>query len=190
MGKVIVISAPSGTGKGTVIARLRSDYPELRLELAISATSRPPRGTERHGVEYYFLSPEAFRAEIEAGNLLEWEEVYAGRYYGTLRSEVDRRLSSGANVLLELDYVGGLNVKRIYGDEALALFILPPSLEELRRRLEGRATDSPEMIAERLGKAELEMSHAPEFDKQVVNDDLERCVLEVKGLITEFLKLS
>lgn len=187
MGKVIVISAPSGTGKGTIITRLMSEYPELRLELSISATSRAPRGTEQHGREYYFLSPEAFRSEIEAGNLLEWEEVYAGRYYGTLRSEVDRRLSSGANVLLELDYVGGLNVKRIYADEALTLFVLPPSLEELRRRLEGRATDSPEVIEERLNKAEKEMSHAPLFDRQIVNDDLDRCVLEARSIIASFL---
>lgn len=187
MGKVIVISAPSGTGKGTLIARLRNDHPELNLELAISATSRSPRGTEQHGVEYYFLSPEDFRSEIEADNLLEWEEVYAGRYYGTLRSEVDRRLASGMNVLLELDYVGGLNVKRIYGREALTLFVLPPSIEELRRRLEGRATDSQEVIEERLAKAEQEMSHAHSFDKQIVNDDLERCVSEARSIITDFL---
>lgn len=187
MGKAVVISAPSGTGKSTIIARLMQEYPELGLHFSVSATSRAPRGAEQHGVEYYFFSPEEFRQHIEAGDFLEWEEVYPDRYYGTLRSEVDRRLEQGEHVILDIDCVGGVNVKHHYAERALSIFVKPPSLAELRRRLEGRSTDSPELIEMRLGKAEEELSYAPQFDVEVVNDDLEHCTEEVYTLIRDFL---
>lgn len=163
-------------------------YPELGLQFSVSATSRAPRGEERHGREYYFFSPEEFRQHISAGDFLEWEEVYQDRYYGTLRSEVERIHRSGGNVIFDVDYVGGLNIKKQYGTEALSLFIKPPSVEVLRSRLEGRATDSPEVIAERLAKAEEELSYAEAFDCTVVNDDLERCLGEVYRIVHDFLK--
>lgn len=187
MGKVVIISAPSGTGKSTIIGRLMAEHPELNLHFSISATSRPPRGQEQHGREYYFFTPEEFRQHIEAGDFIEWEEVYEGKYYGTLRSEVDRRLEAGENVILDIDCIGGLNVKQLYGEQALSLFVMPPSLEELRRRLEGRSTDSLEFIEERLGKAEQEMSCAEAFDVRLINDDLESCLSEVHRTITTFL---
>ena len=134
MGKLIIISAPSGTGKSTLISRLLAEHPELHLGFSVSATSRPPRGQEQHGVEYYFFSPEEFKAGIERGDLLEHEEVYPGRYYGTLRSEVDRRIAAGDRVIFDVDCVGGLNIKKGYGHEALSIFIEPPSIEELRRQ--------------------------------------------------------
>lgn len=188
MSKVIIISAPSGTGKGTIIARLMAEHPELRLRFSISATSRPPRGQEQHGREYYFFSPEEFRAHIEAADFLEYEEVYKDRYYGTLKSEVERISLEQGHVIFEVDYVGALNIKRAYQEQALAIFIKPPSLSELRRRLEARATDSPEIIEERLNKAEQELSFADQFDLSVVNDDLEVCVQSVYEAIASFLK--
>lgn len=187
MAKLIIISAPSGTGKSTIIGRLMSEYPELNLRFSISATSRAPRGSEQNGVEYYFLSPEQFRQNIAAGHFLEWEEVYSDRYYGTLKSEVERIHSVGANVIFDVDCVGGLNIKRSYGADALCLFIQPPSLEVLRERLIGRATDSPEVIAERLAKAEVELGYANQFDIVIVNDDLERCVRQTYQTIKTFL---
>lgn len=187
MAKLVIISAPSGTGKSTIIGRLMSEYPELNLRFSISATSRAPRGSEQNGVEYYFLSPEQFRQHIASGDFLEWEEVYPERYYGTLRSEVERIHSAGANVIFDVDCVGGLNIKRSYGSDALCLFIQPPSLETLRERLVGRATDSPEIIAERLAKAEVELSYADQFDVVLVNDDLDRCVEETYQKIKAFL---
>lgn len=187
MAKVVVISAPSGTGKSTIIGRVMREHPELGLHFSVSATSRAPRGAEQHGVEYYFFSPEEFRQHIEAGDFLEWEEVYDGKYYGTLRSEVDRRLDGGDNVILDVDCVGGVNIKRHYGERALSLFIVPPSLEELRRRLEGRSTDSPELIEERLAKAERELTYASSFDCCITNDDLDRCVDEIVGRLSHFL---
>lgn len=187
MAKLVIISAPSGTGKSTIIGRLMSEHPELNLRFSISATSRAPRGSEEHGVEYYFLSPEQFRQHIAASDFLEWEEVYPERYYGTLRSEVERIHASGANVIFDVDCVGGLNIKRSYGSDALCLFIQPPSLETLRERLVGRATDSPEIIAERLAKAEIELGYAEQFDVVLVNDDLDRCVEETYQKIKDFL---
>ena len=187
MGKLVVISAPSGTGKSTLITRLREEHPELRLRFSISATSRAPRGTERDGVEYYFFSPEEFRSRIEAGEFLEYEEVYSGRYYGTLRSEVDRCLQEGDNLIFDVDYVGALNIKKAYGASALSIFIKPPSIEELRHRLQGRSTDSEEVIEERVAKAALELEHAEAFDEALVNDDLETCYGELYQLIHTFL---
>lgn len=187
MAKVVIISAPSGTGKSTIIKRLMSDHPALNLHFSISATSRPPRGNEQHGVEYYFFTPEEFRVHIDNGEFLEWEMVYADRYYGTLRSEVERIDKLGAYVIFDVDCVGGLNIKRVYGEDALSLFIQPPSLDILRKRLEGRGTDSPELIEERLDKAITELSYAPQFDIRIVNDDLEQCIEEVRQCIERFL---
>lgn len=186
-GSLIIISAPSGTGKSTLIGRLLAEHPELGLSFSVSATSRSPRGAERHGVEYYFFSPEEFRAGIERGDFLEYEEVYPGRYYGTLRSEVDSKLASGIRVIFDVDCVGGMNIKEAYGAQALSLFIQPPSLEELRHRLTGRQTDSAEVIEERLAKAEHELSFANRFDRILINDDLERCYQEFYETIHSFL---
>lgn len=166
-----------------------TDYPDLNLHFSISATSRPPRGAEQHGVEYYFFTPEEFREHIERGDFLEWEMVYTDRYYGTLKSEIERIDTLGGFVIFDVDYVGGLNIKRTYGSDALSLFIQPPSLEVLRQRLEGRGTDSAEVIAERLAKAETELSYATQFDVQIVNDDLEQCISKVANVIQTFLKV-
>lgn len=187
MGKLVVISAPSGTGKSTIIGKLMSEAQELRLRFSISATSRPPRGEEQHGREYYFFSPEEFRAKISAGDFLEWEEVYDGKYYGTLKSEIERILDQGDNVIFDVDCIGGLNIKRFYGSSAMSLFIKPPSLEALRVRLKGRSTDSDQMIEERLAKAATELAYASDFDCQVVNDNLQDCYDEVYALLHRFL---
>lgn len=184
-GKLIIFSAPSGSGKSTIINKLMSEY-GLRGRFSISATSRKPRGNERDGVEYYFLSEEDFRKRIGEGDFLEYEEVYPGCFYGTLRSEVDRTLAQGENVILDIDVQGGLNVKKIYGDRALTLFIQPPSIERLRERLERRGTDAPEVIERRLAKAETELSFAPKYDAIVVNDDLEEACQAAARAIEDF----
>lgn len=185
-GKLIIFSAPSGSGKSTIINKLMSEY-GLRGRFSISATSRKPRGNERDGVEYYFLSEEDFRKRIGEGDFLEYEEVYPGCFYGTLRSEVDRTLAQGENVILDIDVQGGLNVKKIYGDRALTLFIQPPSIERLRERLERRGTDAPEVIERRLAKAETELSFAPKYDAIVVNDDLEEACQSAARVVEDFL---
>lgn len=185
-GKLIIFSAPSGSGKSTIINKLMSEY-GLRGRFSISATSRKPRGSERDGVEYYFLSEEDFRKRIGEGDFLEYEEVYPGCFYGTLRSEVDRTLARGENVILDIDVQGGLNVKKIYGDRALTLFIQPPSIERLRERLEQRGTDAPEVIERRLAKAETELSFAPKYDAIVVNDDLEEACQAAARVVEDFL---
>jgi len=185
-GKLIIFSAPSGSGKSTIINKLMSEY-GLRGRFSISATSRKPRGSERDGVEYYFLSEEDFRKRIGEGDFLEYEEVYPGCFYGTLRSEVDRTLARGENVILDIDVQGGLNVKKIYGDRALTLFIQPPSIERLRERLERRGTDAPEVIERRLAKAETELSFAPKYDAIVVNDDLEEACQSAARVVEDFL---
>lgn len=184
-GKLIIFSAPSGSGKSTIINYLLTQH--LNLAFSISATSRAPRGSERDGVEYYFLTPDEFRRRIAAGDFLEYEEVYADKFYGTLKSEVERLTTAGKNVLFDVDVVGGLNIKRFYGERALSVFIQPPSLAELRRRLEHRATDAPEVIESRLAKAEYELSFAPKFDRIVVNDDLDRACQEVLSVVRNFL---
>lgn len=186
-GKCLIFSAPSGSGKSTIVQWLTHEHPELDLVFSISATSRPPRGTERHGVEYFFLSPEEFKAKIEANEFLEYEEVYAGRYYGTLKAQVDEQLQRGKNVVFDIDIKGGINVKRIYGDKALSLFIQPPSVEELRRRLIARGIDPTDQIEVRLEKAEYELSFAPQFDRIIVNDKLDRAKAETLTAIQEFL---
>ena len=185
-GKLIIFSAPSGSGKSTIINKLMSEY-GLRGRFSISATSRKPRGSEQDGVEYYFLTEEDFRRRIGEGDFLEYEEVYPGCFYGTLRSEVDRTLARGENVILDIDVQGGLNVKKIYGDRALTLFIQPPSIERLRERLERRGTDAPEVIERRLAKAETELSFAPKYDAVVVNDDLEEACRDAARVIEDFL---
>lgn len=186
-GKLLIFSAPSGSGKSTIVQWLMSEHPELRLYFSISATSRPPRGTEQHGVEYFFLTPEDFRQRIDNNEFLEYEEVYQDRFYGTLKAQVERQLEAGQNVVFDVDVKGGLNIKRFYGDLAMSIFIQPPSVEELRRRLEGRGTDSPEAIANRLAKAEYELTFAPQFDHIVVNDDLAVAEAETLELVGTFL---
>lgn len=187
-GKMLIVSAPSGSGKSTIVQWLMREHPELNLCFSISCTSRPPRGTEKHGVEYFFLTPEEFRAKIREEAFLEYEEVYHDRFYGTLKQQVENQRAAGQNVVFDVDVKGGLNIKKYYGDEALSLFIQPPSVDELRRRLEHRATDSPEAIAERLAKAEYEMTFAQHFDKIIVNDDLEKAKQETLRLVEAFLK--
>lgn len=186
-GKLVIFSAPSGSGKSTIVSYLMDHHPELKLAFSVSCTSRAPRGSERNGVEYFFVTPDEFRQKIEAGEFLEYEEVYPGCFYGTLKSQVDAQTSRGENVALDIDVAGGCNVKAIYGRQALSIFIQPPSIEELRRRLYHRGTDTPEVIERRVAKASTEMNYAQRFDHIVVNDDLARAEAEVLGLVTDFL---
>lgn len=185
-GKLIIFSAPSGTGKSTIINWLMQ-HEELHMAFSISCTSRQPRGTERNGVEYFFLSPEEFRQRIAADEFLEYEEVYQDRFYGTLKSQVETQLGRGENVVFDVDVKGGCNIKEYYGNRALSIFIQPPSIEELRRRLEGRGTDAPEVIDQRIARAEFELSFASKFDKIVVNDELQRAEEEALSIIKDFL---
>lgn len=185
-GKVIIISAPSGCGKSTIISQIIG-LPQLRLEFSVSATTRQPRPGERHGVNYYFLSPDEFRKAVADNLLVEYEEVYHDRFYGTLKSEVERIMAMGRNAILDIDVKGGVNVKRLYGDTALSIFIQPPSTDALRQRLLARATDTPEAIEQRVGKAAYEMTFAPQFDKIVVNDDLSAAVEQVRSIISDFI---
>ena len=186
-GKVIIISAPSGCGKSTIINAIIGEG-EIDLRFSVSATNRPPREGEKHGVNYFFMSDDEFRQAIADDAFVEYEEVYPGRFYGTLKSEVARIREAGHNVVLDIDVKGGVNVKKLYGEEARGIFIMPPSVEELRRRLEGRGTDSPQVIDERVGKAEYEISFAGGYDCQVVNDDLATAIAQTKALIEEFVK--
>ena len=185
-GKLIIISAPSGSGKSTIIGRIMQDK-SLRLAFSVSATTRPRRGEEVHGVDYYYLTTEEFQRMIAEDKLVEYQEVYEGRYYGTLKSEVERITRMGKNVVLDLDVLGGVNVKRMYGDRALSIFIQPPSVEVLRERLIKRGTDSMEDINARVDKAEFEISIGPQFDQTVINDDLDTAVNQVHDLIADFI---
>lgn len=184
---MLIVSAPSGSGKSTIVQWLMKEHPELRLYFSISCTSRAPRGSEQNGVEYFFLTPEEFRSKIQNDEFLEYEEVYQDRFYGTLKQQVEKQRNQGQNVVFDVDVKGGINIKKYYGDEALSLFIQPPSVEELRRRLEGRATDTAEAIAERLAKAEYEMTFAQQFDHIIVNDDLETAKQETLQIVKAFL---
>ena len=186
-GRLIIFSAPSGSGKSTIVQWLMKEHPELKLYFSISCTSRAPRGTEQNGVEYFFLTPEEFRTKIQNDEFLEYEEVYQDRFYGTLKAQVERQREAGQNVVFDVDVKGGINIKKYYGDDALSLFIQPPSVEELRRRLVGRATDTPEAIEQRLAKAEYEMTFAPQFDSIVINDNLEEAKEQTLELISSFL---
>ncbi len=183
--KLIIFSAPSGSGKSTIVGQLLEQFPQL--EFSVSATSRAPRGQERDGVEYHFLTQEEFAKRIEQQQFVEWEEVYAGTCYGTLHSEMERIWSKGNVIIFDVDVVGGLRLKRIFGAAALSIFVMPPSVEELRRRLIGRATDSAEVIEKRVAKAEQEIARADEFDSVVVNDVLSVAVDQTAAIITKFL---
>ena len=187
-GKMLIVSAPSGSGKSTIVQWLMKEHPELKLYFSISCTSRAPRGTEQNGVEYFFLTPEEFKTKIQNNEFLEYEEVYEDRFYGTLKAQVERQREAGQNVVFDVDVKGGINIKKYYGEEALSLFIQPPSVEELRRRLVGRATDTQEAIEQRLAKATYELTFAPQFDKVIVNDDLETAKQETLQVVKAFLE--
>ena len=186
-GKLIIFSAPSGTGKSTIISWLMKEHKELNLAFSISCTSRAPRGTEQNGVEYFFLTPEEFRQRIDNDEFLEYEEVYENRFYGTLKSQVERQLEAGQNVVFDVDVKGGVNIKNFYGDKALSIFIQPPSIGELRRRLENRGTDAPDVIDQRIARAEFELTFADKFDRVVINDILEYAEADALEIIQTFL---
>lgn len=187
LGRLLIFSAPSGSGKSTIINWLMTEHPELNLAFSISCTSRAPRGTEQHGVEYFFLTPDGFRRRIAQNEFLEYEEVYADRFYGTLKSQVDRQLEAGQNVVFDVDVKGGCNIKKFYGDRALSLFIQPPSIDELRNRLNKRATDAPEVIEDRIARATYELTFASKFDRTIINDNLERAEQDVYLAVKSFL---
>jgi guanylate kinase len=184
-GKLIIFSAPSGSGKTTIVKHLLSK--NFKLEFSVSATSRPPRKNEIHGKDYYFLSADQFRQKISNNEFLEWEEVYKDRYYGTLKSEVERITKAGKNVVFDVDVVGGCNIKKTYSDQALSIFVQPPSVAELEKRLKARSTDSDEVIATRIAKAEYEMTFASQFDVVIVNDVLEDACREAENVLSNFL---
>ena len=184
-GKLIIVSAPSGSGKSTIIGKIMEKYENLHF--SISATSRPPRGTEQNGVEYFFLSPEEFRQKIANDEFIEYEEVYPDKFYGTLKSQVEKQLLKGENIVFDVDVKGGISIKKKYKKRALSIYIMPPSIEELRNRLVKRGTDSPEMIEQRIAKAKQELTFADKFDKVVVNDILDVAVQETLQLVTDFL---
>lgn len=185
-GKIIVLSAPSGSGKSTIISELMKN-PALRLDFSISATSRKPRGEEKHGREYFFLTEEEFKRNVEEGNFVEWEEVYSGVCYGTLVSEVERITGKGNNLIMDVDVKGALSIKKRFGAEALLIFIMPPDKATLEQRLRMRGTDSEETIIKRLHKSEYELGFAPEFDCVIVNDQLEKAVREVTHVVENFI---
>lgn len=184
-GKLIIFSAPSGAGKTTIVRAIMEKFPNL--EFSVSCTSRPPRGEEKHGKDYFFLTPEEFREAVDSDEFVEWEEVYTDTHYGTLRSEVERIWAKGNAILFDVDVKGGLNLKSIFGEQALAIFVMPPSVETLRERLERRGTDSSEKINKRVEKAEYELMFAPQFDFRIMNDDLQAAIAEVESLVTGFL---
>ncbi|MBS3806477.1 MAG: guanylate kinase [Bacteroidales bacterium] len=185
-GKLVIFSAPSGSGKTTLVQRLLKK--DLNLEFSISACSRPKRKGEEHGRDYYFLSQEEFLRKIKEGEFVEWEEVYKDHFYGTLRSEVERIRNQGKNVIFDIDVQGGLNLKKNFGGEALAIFVMPPSLEELEKRLKRRSTDDPEKINLRILKAESELKYAELFDRIIYNTDLEKAVSEAENMVAEFIQ--
>ena len=185
-GKIIIISAPSGCGKSTIINAILAQG-DIDMQFSVSATNRLPREGEKHGVNYFFLTDEESKAAIEQDAFVEHEEVYPGRFYGTLKSEVERICSAGHNVVLDIDVKGGVNVKRMYGNRSISIFIMPPSVEELRRRLVSRATDAPEVIEERVGKAEYEIGFAPQYDCCIVNDDLTVAIADTRKAILDFI---
>jgi guanylate kinase len=183
--KAILFSAPSGSGKTTIIKRLLQYFD--CFEFSISATSRQPREGERDGVDYYFLSPDEFEKRVQRDEFLEWEEVYAGTRYGTLKSEIERIANKGKVVIFDVDVNGGINIKKYFGDEAMAIFVMPPSIEVLEQRLRSRGTESEESIQKRLGRSAKELGEAERFDVTIVNDDLDRAVAETKAVVEDFL---
>lgn len=183
--KVIIFSAPSGSGKSTIVKYLLSKYPFL--EFSVSATSRAPRGSEKDGVDYYFFTPERFRELVAQDAFVEYEEVYPGSFYGTLKSEVERIWKKGHTIVFDIDVKGGVNLKRIFGDKALSVFIKPPSIQELERRLIGRGTDSAEAIAKRVGKAAEELTYEDRFDRVLINDNLEVAFNEASDIVEDFI---
>lgn len=185
--KAILFSAPSGSGKTTIIRKILEQFD--CFEFSISATSRNPREGEQHGVDYYFLTPEDFKSRVGNGEFLEWEEVYQGTCYGTLKSEIDRIWDNGHVIIFDVDVNGGKNIKKYFGDDALALFVMPPSVEELERRLRGRGTESEESIQKRLGRSAAELKESVHFDKTIINDDLQRAVDETAQSIRNYLNL-
>jgi guanylate kinase len=187
-GKLLIFSAPSGSGKSTIINWLMEEHPELNMKFSISCTSRPPRGKEQNGVAYFFTTPEEFRKKIADDEFVEYEEVYTDRYYGTLKSQVEKQLENGENVVFDVDVHGAMNIKKAYGSQALSLFIQPPSIEELRKRLTGRATEAQEEIEKRIGRAEYELTFADKFDTIIINDDLNKAKEETLKIIQDFLK--
>lgn len=187
-GKLIIISAPSGAGKTTIVNHLLETG--LNLEFSVSATTRQPRGSEVNGKEYYFISPREFREKIAKDEFVEWEEVYKDHYYGTLKSEISRIWDKGFHVLFDVDVKGGLSLRRIFGRDAIAIFIMPPSVEELERRLLLRATDDESKIKIRIGKALEEMKLAGSFDHIVINDDIEKARMETAGIVSDFIRSS
>ncbi|MBN3034986.1 MAG: guanylate kinase [Bacteroidales bacterium] len=187
-GRLVVVSAPSGAGKTTLVRSLLQSG--LNLEFSVSATSRKPRPGEQEGVDYRFLSPEEFRSGIVVGEFLEWEEVYPGQYYGTLKSEVERITSKGHHVIFDVDVRGGLNIKKLFGRRALSIFVMPPSVVHLEERLRGRSTDTEESILKRIRKAEWEMQFAGRFDRMIINDDLQRATNEIIAAVREFLDMD
>ena len=187
-GKLLIFSAPSGSGKTTLVNHLLSEIPNMAF--SVSATTRAPRGEEQNGVDYYFMSLEEFKQRVENDEFLEWQEVYPGRCYGTLKAVVEQMQDKGCHVAFDVDVVGGTNIKQFYGDEALSLFIQPPSIRELRRRLEGRGTDAPEVIDQRIARAEFELTFAEKFDKVVVNDILDYAEADALAVIQEFLNIE
>jgi guanylate kinase len=184
-GKCIILSAPSGAGKTTLVKHLLAE--DLKLSFSISASTREPRGKEEHGVDYYFLSPEEFKRKVEEGHFVEWEEVYTDHCYGTLKSEVDRIWADEKHLIFDVDVVGGLNLKKYFGDKALAIFVMPPDMPSLESRLRARGTDSEEKILQRLAKAKQELITADQFDHIILNDDLDKAKKEVKKIVTTFL---
>lgn len=185
-GKLIIFSAPSGSGKTSIYKKLFEKG--LPLEFSVSACSRPMRQGEIHGIDYYFMSASEFKNRIENNEFIEWEEVYAGSYYGTLKSELDRIWANGNHVVFDLDVLGGVNIKNIFKEKALSIFVRPPSIEELEKRLLGRSTETPETLKKRLDRARMELTYAPQFDVCIVNDDLEKAVTEAEKLIRDFIK--
>lgn len=187
-GKLIIIAAPSGSGKSTLAKMLFEDFDELKF--SVSATTRSPREGERDGVHYHFLSKEEFQQKIDAEDFLEWEEFYNGTRYGTLRSEVDKKLKTGYFILLDIDVKGAVNVKQIYGDDCLSLFIQPPSLKVLKQRLESRGTENEYSLGLRLERASEELEYADRFDQIIINDDLDAAYAQLKHTVTEFMNLK
>ena len=187
-GKLIIFSAPSGSGKTTIVRHLLKVFAS-QIEFSISATSRPKRGKEENGKDYYYLTPDEFKSKVKAGEFLEWEEVYAGTCYGTLRSEVERIWNSGKHVIFDIDVEGGLNLKNQFGKRALAIFVMPPSIKILEERLRSRSTDSAESIARRLEKAEKELKTAKLFDRFILNEDLNQAFTDAEKIVNEFISL-